>query len=76
MMKTVSTAWRNEYIIDLDIMERIMHMNREPFGKSLNGEEVSLYTLKNGTLTARVTDFGATLVSLSVKDNNGEEKDT
>ena len=36
-------------------------MNREHFGKSPKGEEVSLYTLKNDRITARITDFGATL---------------
>ncbi len=50
-------------------------MNREHFGKSPKGEEVSLYTLKNERITARITDFGATLVSLVVKDARGEDRD-
>jgi aldose 1-epimerase len=46
------------------------------FGTLPDGRETQLYTLsnKNG-MTAKVTDFGATLVSLSAPDRNGELAD-
>ena len=43
----------------------------EPFGHLPSGEAAKLYTLKLGSLTARVTDYGATLVSLLVPDKYG-----
>ena len=42
-----------------------------PFGKTHKGEQASLYTIKNEKLTAKLTDFGATLVQLWVPDKNG-----
>ena len=48
---------------------------KEPFGKMSDGREVSVYTLKNGRLTARITDFGATLVGLTVPDKHGRLAD-
>ena len=45
------------------------------FGQLPSGEEASLYTLTLGDLTAKVTDFGATLVSLMVPDKNGQPAD-
>ena len=41
------------------------------FGKTHRGEQANLYTIKNERLTARITDFGATLVQLWVPDRNG-----
>jgi aldose 1-epimerase len=45
----------------------------QSFGKLPDGKEANVYTLtnKNG-LRARVTDFGATLVSLEVPDKDGK----
>ena len=47
----------------------------EHFGSLPSGEAVTLYTLTNGILTAKVTDLGATLVSLLVPDKNGNIAD-
>ena len=48
----------------------------EPFGKLPDGRAASLYTLSNGKGTvAKVTDFGATLVSLEVPDRDGKSAD-
>ena len=41
------------------------------FGQLPTGEKATLFTLALGSLTAKVTDFGATLVSLLVPDKNG-----
>jgi len=48
----------------------------EDFGKLSDGRETKLYTLtnKNG-MTAKVSDFGATLVSLTVPDKEGNLAD-
>jgi len=46
-------------------------MNVTPFGTTSSGEEVSLYTLSNGNMTAAITDYGATLVNLMVPDKHG-----
>ena len=47
----------------------------EHFGYLPSGEAVTLYTLTNGILTAKVTDLGATLVSLLVPNKNGNIAD-
>lgn len=45
------------------------------FGMLPNGSEASIYTISNGALEARITDFGATLVSLMVPDRDGNLAD-
>ena len=48
---------------------------KEFFGNMPNGDAVHLYSLSCGKLTARVSDLGATLVSLCVPDRNGVAED-
>ena len=45
------------------------------FGKTPDGQVVELYTLKNGTLTAKVITFGATLTELHAPDREGKTAD-
>ncbi|MBQ7415415.1 MAG: galactose mutarotase [Oscillospiraceae bacterium] len=45
------------------------------FGLLPSGKQASLYTITCGALTAKVTDFGATLVSLLVPDRSGRKAD-
>ena len=45
------------------------------FGFLPDGRETFLYTIQAGDLTAKVTDFGATLVSLLVPDRTGRVDD-
>ncbi len=53
-----------------------MNAHEEPFGQTAEGQEVTLYTLTNSRgLRARITNFGATLVSLHVPDRNGSLDD-
>jgi hypothetical protein len=48
---------------------RQMRANRESFGKTPDGKQVDLYTLTNiSGIRARITSFGAILVSLQVPD--------
>jgi aldose 1-epimerase len=45
---------------------------REPFGKTLDGTGTGLFTLRNSNgLEARITNYGAILVSLLVPDRQG-----
>ena len=45
------------------------------FGKTDDGTDASVYTLSCGEVTARVTDFGATLLSLCAPDREGRQAD-
>ena len=47
----------------------------EHFGQLPSGETATLYTLTQGNLTIKVTDLGATLVSLLVPDKDGNIAD-
>ncbi|MHC4546960.1 MAG: galactose-1-epimerase, partial [Planctomycetota bacterium] len=49
---------------------------KESFGKTPNGQEVDLYTMTNTNgITAKITNYGAILVSLEVPDKNGKLAD-
>ena len=48
---------------------------KEIFGALPNGEIAHIYTISCGNLTARITDLGATLVSLLVPDAQGNVDD-
>ncbi len=53
-----------------------MNAHKEPFGQTAEGREVFVYTLASSKgLRARITDYGATLVSLYVPDRNGHLED-
>ena len=51
-------------------------MDKKFFGKTKSGEDVYLYTLKNGNgMEAHITNYGAILVKLLVPDKNGNLAD-
>jgi len=51
-------------------------MQKQVFGKTEDGQSVDLYTLKNKNgVEARITNYGATLVSLRVPDREGKIDD-
>ena len=53
-----------------------MNFNTELFGRTTEGEEVFLYTLTSAKgLRARITNYGAILVSLEVPDRHGKLDD-
>ena len=55
---------------------RVMSANEEPFGQTPDGREVALYTLTNTNgLRAKITNYGAILVSLEVPDRDGNLAD-
>lgn len=45
------------------------------FEATVDGKEVKLYVLKNGSITMQVTNYGARVVSLFTPDRNGNEGD-
>ena len=52
-----------------------MSVKKELFGRTEQGEEIYLYSIDNGVICARVTDFGANLVNLFVPDAHGTVQD-
>ena len=52
-----------------------MSVTKEAFGKAPDGTPVDAYILDNGTITARVTNYGCLLLNLLVPDRNGEKAD-
>ena len=51
-------------------------MSKKAFGTTSKGVEASLYEICNGSgLRVLLTDYGATVVSIFVKDRDGNERD-
>jgi aldose 1-epimerase len=50
-------------------------LNPEDFNTILNGKQVGLYLLKNGNLTAAITNYGGRIVSLCAPDKKGQMAD-
>ena len=56
--------------------ENKMGMRSQAFGVTPNGQKFDLYTLTNANgLTAKVTNYGATLTSLQIPDRLGRLAD-
>ncbi len=56
-------------------MESKTEVKEETYGRMPDGREVKIYTLTNGDVKARVTEYGAILVSLETPDKNGKTAD-
>ena len=53
-----------------------MSITKSSFGTTKDGTPVDLYTLTNANgLTAKITNYGGTLVSLTVPDKDGKMDD-
>lgn len=51
-------------------------MEKKQFGRTADGKEATLYTISNQKgMRVQVTDYGATLVSIFVKDRDGKDTD-
>lgn len=50
-------------------------MKAEDFTATIDGKQVGLYTLTNGTITMQVTNFGGRVVSLWTPDREGNMED-
>ena len=59
----------------IEVRERVM-IPKELFGKLTTGEEVYLYTLTNNSgMKAKIINYGAVVVSLTVPDKSGKLED-
>jgi aldose 1-epimerase len=47
----------------------------EPFGKMPDGRAVQVYTLRNGGVTVRITNYGGRIVSVLAPDRDGKTAD-
>lgn len=50
-------------------------IEKKSFGKTAQGESVTLFEIETPELTACVLDYGATVQALLVKDKNGKSVD-
>ena len=51
-------------------------IEKAPWGQTADGQKVDIYTLTNARgMSARITNYGAFLVSLTVPDKNGKMAD-
>jgi aldose 1-epimerase len=48
-------------------------LNPENFNKVIDGKQVGLFFLKNGNITAAITNYGGRIVSLCAPDKNGQK---
>jgi aldose 1-epimerase len=53
----------------------VKNIEEKVFGVLSDGNEAKLYTLKSGSLTLSLTNYGGTLVSLFAPDRNGKSAD-
>lgn len=52
-----------------------MTITNEPWGQTKDGTPVSLFTLSNGSVTTKITNYGGIIVSLLVPDKSGKAAD-
>ena len=55
--------------------DKIALLDKSNFETTIDGKEVSLYTLRDGDLVMQVTNYGARVVSLWAPDRNGDYAD-
>jgi len=48
-----------------------MNITAEPYGKTADGKDVSLFTLTNGIVQVKITNYGGTITELRVPDKQG-----
>lgn len=53
----------------------VVQLEAKYFQRTLDGKQTNLYFLKNGALTAAITNFGGRIVSLTAPDRNGNPGD-
>lgn len=49
-----------------------MSIDKQSWGKTKDGQEVDLYTLRNNGLVLKMTNYGATVVSVETPDKDGK----
>lgn len=62
-------------LTSMAIAQQSSSTDAKPFGQTRSGQTVHLHTIGNDQLTARITEYGATLVELHVADRLGKMVD-
>src|SRR5215475_8042767 len=50
-------------------------VTKDSFGKTADGTPVDIYTLKSGSIEARILTYGGIIQSLKIPDKNGKSAD-
>jgi aldose 1-epimerase len=76
-MKIAKTLFLTTLCITLyvTLTEAKTKVTTQPFGKMPDGTSVDLYTLADGPIEARITNYGGIIVSLKVPDKKGTADD-
>lgn len=74
-MKVIFSILAILLAIACDNAKGIKLLDKKAFETTVDGKDVSLYTLRNGDLVMQVTNYGARVVSLWVPDRNGNYAD-
>src|ERR1700693_6500644 len=80
--KPVLSGWMLTYGLILTVLlgslvpgskgQSATNIYMQPFGKTPDGHEVSLYTLRNQSgMEVKITNYGGTITSIKVKDRHG-----
>lgn len=72
LILTASVAFAAEPPAQVPLLKLASYMKSSSFGKLPTGEEVTKYTLDNGTMKLNLIDFGAAMQSVIVPDKNGK----
>ncbi|MFV0365177.1 MAG: aldose epimerase family protein [Mangrovibacterium sp.] len=51
-----------------------MNILKNKFGTAKNGSEVSLYTLQNGNVTVKITNYGCIITSIEIPNQSGKQE--
>lgn len=62
-------------LVGAGVLEAKTKVTKEPFGKLPDGTAVDIYTLSDGPVEARITNYGGVIVSLKVPDKSGKSED-
>ena len=62
-------------LVCVSLLEGRSNVKKDLFGKLPDGTPIDIYTLSEGPIEVRVTNYGGYLVSLKVPDRNGKSAD-
>jgi aldose 1-epimerase len=62
-------------LVGAGVLEAKTKVTKQPFGKLPDGTAVDIYTLSDGPVEARITNYGGVIVSLKVPDKSGKSED-
>lgn len=75
LLGSLSTLFAGEQAKFLGKEEKKMSFKEEKFGNTPEKQDVMLYTLTNGSMTVKITNFGGIVTELWVPDKKGALKD-